>query len=240
MIKINIIIDNRETSLYNNIITRDLDKYKDYIEIKKEQLELGDIIIKFNDITYIYERKTVNDLLSSIKDNRYSEQKIRLLSNYENINYIIEGDDIISSKNAYNQTLLSSIYLHTIYRDKINIFFTKNIEETVSFILILATKISENADKFINNNNEKKYIDNIKIKSKKSDNIDKDTCYILQLSQIPTISKKIASNIKDIYPTLRDLLNKLDNTVNKIELLSNISNIGVNKAKKILEYFNYI
>lgn len=238
MININITVDSRESGLYNDLIKRDLDKYKDYIEIKKEQLDIGDIIIKYENITYIYERKTINDLLSSIKDGRYSEQKIRLLSNYENINYIIEGDDIISSKNIYNQNILSSIYLYTIYRDKINIFFTKNIEETATFILLLASKISDNSEKFLNN--EKKYIDNIKIKLKKTDNIDVETCYILQLSQIPNISKKIATNIKNKYPTIRDLLNKLDNTEKKIELLTEIPNIGINKAKKILEYFNYL
>ena len=213
MIMIEIIIDSRETLLFNSIITRDLDKYKDQIKISKEQLELGDIIIKFNDNIFIYERKTVKDLLSSLKDGRYNEQKLRLLSNHTNISYIIEGDDIISSKNGHNQNVLSSIYLHSIYRDKINIFFTKTTDETITFILI---------------------------KSKKIDNIDKDTCYLLQLSQIPNISKEIAKKIKEKYPNIRTLLKALDDTDNKLGLLLEINKIGEFKAKKILEYFDYL
>ena len=84
-----IIIDSRETNLYNNIIERDLDKYTDKITIIKQQLEIGDIHIEYDDLIYVYERKTVNDLLSSVKDSRYKEQKSRLLSNYKNVNYII-------------------------------------------------------------------------------------------------------------------------------------------------------
>ena len=77
--KITIIIDGRETSLYNEIINRDLDIYHDKIEIIKENIDLGDIHIKFNDIFYIFERKTVTDLQSSIQDGRYREQKARYL-----------------------------------------------------------------------------------------------------------------------------------------------------------------
>jgi ERCC4-type nuclease len=76
-----IIIDSRETNLYNNIIERDLDKYTDKITIIKQQLEIGDIHIEIDDLIYVFERKTMNDLLSSVKDSRYKEQKSRLLSN---------------------------------------------------------------------------------------------------------------------------------------------------------------
>ena len=238
---IEIIIDSREILLFNNINARDLDKYKEHIKIIKEQLDLGDIIIKFDNNIFIYERKTVKDLLSSIKDGRYNEQKLRLLSNYNNINYIIEEDDIISSKNGYNQNILSSIYLHSIYRDKINIFFTKTIDETATFILILATKIIDAPNNFNNSNKElsQSYIDNIKIKSKKIDNLDKDTCYLLQLSQIPNISKEIAKKIKEKYPTLRIFIKSLEDSNNKIGLLSEIDKIGEFKAKKILEYLEF-
>jgi len=138
-----IIIDSRETNLYNNIIERDLDKYTDKITIIKEQLEIGDIHIQMDDLIYVYERKTVNDLLSSVKDSRYKEQKSRLLSNYKNVNYIIEGSDIIASNNKHNQNLLTSIYFNSTYRDNIKIFFTKNINDTITFLLMLSTKLSK-------------------------------------------------------------------------------------------------
>ena len=234
-----IIIDSRETNLYNNIIERDLDKYIDKITIVKQQLELGDIHIEMNDLIYVYERKTMNDLLSSVKDSRYKEQKSRLLSNYKNVNYIIEGSDIIASNNIHNQNLLTSIYFNSTYRDNIKIFFTKNINDTITFLLMLSTKIIDKPHNFILNETQKTepdYIDICKIKSKKSDNIDKETCYLLQLSQIPNISKQIAKNIKDVYPTMKILINTLATSENPIELLMKIPNIGKQKANKIIEY----
>jgi crossover junction endonuclease MUS81 len=210
---INIIIDNRETELYKDIIERDLDKYKDKIKITKEQLELGDIIIKIDDdlnSTFVYERKTMNDMISSVKDGRYKEQKTRLMSNYENINYIIEGTDIICSNNSHSQQLLTSIYYYSMYRDNINVLFTKNVKDTVTLILLISTKMVDKPDNFKKQSKEDKeqkepieYIDVCKIKSKKISNIDKDTCYLLQLSQIPTISKQLAKNIKEVYPNLK-------------------------------------
>lgn len=233
-----IIIDNRETLLFNNMIERDLDKYE--IKITKKQLEIGDIHMIFNNNIYVYERKTMNDLISSIKDGRYKEQKLRLLSDksFNNINYIIEGSDIISSNNNHNQELLTSIYYNSIYRDNINIIFTKNVNDTTTFILLLATKIIKKPENFIKEKEQLStdYIDNCKIKTKKCDNIDKDTCYLLQLSQIPGISKQIAKNIKDIYPTMILLLKTLETSSEPSKLLMKIDNIGQQKANKIIEY----
>lgn len=241
--QLSIIIDNRETKLYSSIIERDLDVYKEKVIIEKAQLDIGDIHIKFNDITYVYERKTVSDLVSSIKDGRYKEQKHRLLSSeVACINYIIEGDSITSHKNFNNQKLLTSIYLNSTYRDKINVFFTSNIDDTSTFILLLATKIIDKPENFISTpDNNQNYIDVCKIKTKKCANIDKDTCYLLQLSQIPTISKEIAKKIKEVYPTMPILIQTLESKSDikeKIKLLSSIDGIGSKKATTIIDYLS--
>ena len=240
---IKIIIDNREKQLYTNIKERDLDIYKDKIEINVEQLDIGDIHIYFsyndNNYLYIYERKTSNDLIASIKDGRYKEQKLRLkASNATSINYIIEGDSITSIKNKNNQKILTSAYFHTFYRDKINVLFTNNVDDTITFLLLLSTKIIDKPENFINinNDNTSNYIDNCKIKTEKNKNIDKYTCYLLQLSQIPSISKEIAKNISSIYPSLSLLLKSLNESDDKIGLLMKIDKIGKTKATTIINY----
>lgn len=242
MEKIKLVIDSRESALYQNISNRDLDKYKDYLELQSEQLELGDIHIHFRENLLVFERKSISDLLSSIKDGRYKEQKARLLSNItpNNITYIIEGDDITSSRNN-NRNVLSSVYMHSIYRDGIHIVFTKNIEETATFLLTLCIKIIENPNKFIKDNMATtSYVDNIKLKSKKIDNIDTRTCYLMQLSQIPHISLVIAKNIEKFYPTLREFLKALDDSDEKLKLLCKIDKIGKDKAGQILKYLGYL
>jgi|694.fasta_scaffold79248_4 ERCC4-type nuclease len=241
MMIIKIIIDSRENKLFGILKERDLDNYKDKIIIEKEQLDVGDIHIIFNEITYIYERKTVSDLLSSIKDGRYKEQKIRLLASCRNNNYIIEGDCIISNKDYRNQKILTSVYLNSIYRDNINVFFTNDINDTATFILLLACKIIDKPENYLNKSDGTicNYLDNCKIKTKKICNIDKDNCYLMQLSQIPGISIEIARKIKDIYSTLPILIKSLQELNDKklqLNLLMEIDKIGKQKALNIIEY----
>ena len=138
-----------------------------------------------------------------------------------------------------NDKKISSVYINSIYRDKINIIFTKNVFETTTFILTLCTKFIDNPDKYKNIVNNIEYIDTIKIKSQKIKNITPDNCFILQLSQIPTISSKIATNISNKYLSMNSLIisiNNCNNNNEKIKLLSQIEKVGNEKAKKILEY----
>jgi len=241
-------IDNRETKLFNSINERDLDIYKDRINIEVKQLELGDAHIIFNDRCLIFERKTVSDLLASVKDGRYKEQKCRLLANSpsSDITYIIEGDDILSSKNR-NQNILTSLYTHCIYRDDIHIIFVKDVDETTTFLLVLISKIIDNVKKFnrssdianVSDGAAPEYIDYVKAKSSKIKNITPENCYLLQLSQIPNISIVIAKNIQKVYPTLKDIIfamDKISSHKDRINKLCEIKNIGKEKAFKILEF----
>ena len=188
---------------------------------------------------YIYERKTNSDLIASIKDGRYKEQKLRLMASGANsLNYIIEGDMITSLKNKNNQKMVSGAYIHSIYRDKINVIFTSDLEDTSTFLLLMASKIIDKPEYFIgiNNNDSHNYIDYCKIKTEKNKNIDKNTCSLLQLSQIPSISKEIAKNISNKYPSLVSLISALNESEDKIGLLMKIDKIGKTKAATIIEY----
>ena len=121
------------------------------IKIKVENLKLGDIIISdgYNELL-LFERKSLNDLASSIKDGRYVEQSFRL-DGYEsvpnhNIVYIIEGDLSKWKENAnYNgrvnkKTLLSSM-CSMLYYKGFSVIRTMNMTETCELILNWADKL---------------------------------------------------------------------------------------------------
>ena len=242
--KILITIDARETNIYNDIINRDLDNYKDKIEILSENLTQGDIHITYKNLVHIFERKTLQDLHASILDGRYKEQKARLLSNVSQkyITYIIEGDNILSS-NTYskNKSMIQGAYLHTLFRDNIRILYTKNIEETTTLILLLSTKIIDKPEKFLYEEytSEKCYTDFIKLKKKKIDNIDTKSCFIMQLSQIPMISNVIAKNIYSKYICMANLIKIIGSFETKeqqIKELCKVEGIGKEKATSIIKY----
>ena len=241
---LNLIIDNREINLISRIKDRDLDCYCEKINIDIKQLDIGDVHIISDTKSLFIERKTVKDLISSVKDGRYKEQKMRLLASGSDITYIIENDDILSSKTYHNQELLSSIYIFSMYRDNIHLIFTKSVEETATFILTLCAKIIDKPDKFSKVKNDvikDDYVSCIKIK--KMGNITPENCFLMQLSQIPTVSVTIAKHIQKQFPNMIEFikaLNDKEDAQSKIDMLCKIEKIGKEKAKKILHFMQFI
>lgn len=125
------------------------------IKIQSETLPIGDIII--NDDTedkIIIERKSVNDLLSSIKDGRYEEQSYRLngLNHHNhNIVYLIEGD--VNKVNRFkpdNQveklTLYSAMFSLNYYKG-FSVFRSFSLDETANIICNMAYKMGKDLSK---------------------------------------------------------------------------------------------
>jgi endonuclease III-like uncharacterized protein len=157
--------------------------------------------------------------------------------------------------------MVQGAYINTLFRDNIRILFTKNIGETVTLLLSIAIKMIEHPKKFAmisevsqgtcqgtcqdtcQDTNQASqlstqpvYTDFIKLKKKKIDNIDINTCYIMQLSQIPHISNVIAKNIAKIYPNMIELITKLNDCEDKIKELCKIDGVGKEKAGTVIKY----
>ena len=210
-------VDNRENKLLdkiqNLIISEPL--FKD-IEVKSEVLQIGDIIIfdKEED-KLIIERKTVNDLLSSIKDKRYQEQSLRLngLNHHNhNIIYLIEGN---INKSKEKQTVYSAMFSLNYYKG-FSICKSDSLDETAYIICNMAIKFKKeslkkafyNNNELITNNSEKDYIS--VIKKVKKENITEDNIGEIMLCQIPGISSITAIAIMKKYNNLPNLIKELE------------------------------
>ena len=106
-----IILDEREALLYSSTLALLENEKTPFptIKLSKEVLPLGDILLKNNDdvLLLIIERKSISDLLASIKDGRYEEQSFRLLNSADkhSIVYIIEG---MFTYNTDKKTVISA------------------------------------------------------------------------------------------------------------------------------------
>ena len=216
-----IIIDNRENSLIKL-----LEENKE-VFIKKN-LEIGDIQFIENDkLIYIVERKTINDLGASIKDGRYKEQKMRLLSNHSNnIYYIIEGN--IDDCNTLNRKALLGSIINMSFRDNIKVISSNNIKDTYDIILQIRRKYDESKFKKIENSTDN-YVSSIKMNKK--ENMSKELCNIVQLATIPGVSQNISKIIMEKYGSMSNLIEEYKKTDNL--LLANIS-LGKRKIGKVL------
>jgi crossover junction endonuclease MUS81 len=129
----------------NNSIKLKVDNLKigdvAFIETDKNENEIGDELL-------IFERKSLNDLASSIKDGRYAEQSFRL-DGYQavpnhNIVYLIEGDLSKYRENQFSRinkkTLLSSMFSIFYYKG-FSVVRTMNVVETCELVWSWADKL---------------------------------------------------------------------------------------------------
>lgn len=149
-------VDIRESELLvkMNSLIETVNSFKNII-IKTETLSVGDIIICDDKETnleekLIIERKSIADLLSSIKDGRYEEQSYRLngLSHHNhNIIYFIEGD---VNKNTYfksrtdaeKQMAYSAMFSLNYYKG-FSVFRSFSLEETATIVCNMAYKLEK-------------------------------------------------------------------------------------------------
>ena len=134
-------IDNRENHVIE-YFNKDNFFGKNNITMNTSNLNLGDIQICENDEPIIiFERKTIKDLISSIKDGRYQEQSFRLngcpVKNH-NIVYILEGNIFNYSDIPHDfnmQIFMSSLTSLAFYKG-FSVIRTFNLEETCLMIII--------------------------------------------------------------------------------------------------------
>ena len=150
-----LIVDLREKGAGNeNFKVEILNKCSYQIPIEEKNLSLGDFTWIYKDqldgeeymIDFIIERKTLNDLSSSILDGRYNEQKYRLKnSQYKNTYYLFEGTEL----NTYNNSNISKDSINTAINNTLNIhnikfFRTLSTKDTVNKLIELDMNIRKN------------------------------------------------------------------------------------------------
>ena len=228
-------IDVREKDL-KNLFTPD-DHSLEY-----ENLDIGDVILQDNTgkERIIFERKTLYDLASSIKDGRYNEQSLRLdcspIHNH-NIIYIIEGDMIRYNpiKGRMDRKTLYSAMTTLNFFKGFSLIRSSGVEETIDIIKNFAYKLQKqnkqtgyyepNKERLVLEIDEtteetvkktetifenKTHYSEVIKKSKKS-NITPNNIGEIMLSNIPSVSSKTAIAIMEKYKTIKNLITCLEN-----------------------------
>lgn len=147
-----LLIDNREPQQIIKYINalNEMAKVKIVIEITR--LDIGDYILfdeEKNKNLIIIERKSLQDLESSIKDGRYNEQSFRLnqsITPNHNIIYLIEGNIINHRNQNFKSTLYSSLFSLNYYKG-FSVFNSVNLVETGEIIYNFTNKMLREKNK---------------------------------------------------------------------------------------------
>jgi len=149
-----IVVDERETALYEKIehMVNTEGNAIGTIQLSKKVIPLGDILIQTDEETTvtIIERKSLQDLLSSIKDGRYEEQSYRLSYSsglpQHNILYVIEGMFSQLRTLLEKKTIYSCITSLNMFKG-FSVHRTCTIQETAETVLWMACKMERDFQK---------------------------------------------------------------------------------------------
>lgn len=244
-----LMVDYREKDLYL-LLEKHLElKYSNLnFELSKNNLDIGDIILldSNKEILVIIERKSLNDLLSSIKDGRYENQSHRLIQHplkNHNILYLIEGNlSLPGIDDSEKNMIFSSIISLNLFKG-FSVLRTMNKIESAQLISRMLYKYIKDSNKISNVTcNNELHVSSLK-KMKKNNDVTRDNINICFLSQIPGINEKTANSINNYFENcsfdimiqrIREDPNILENI--KINTNNKFRKISKNNIAKIIEF----
>lgn len=208
-------IDNRERKLISlladaNIIVKAMDIGDCEISVEHEGASKK----------YIFERKTIADLQSSIKDGRWREQKMRCVASGANIVYIIEE---WSDACLVNEPGCTTAIINLVLKGNVKVIMTTSVEGTANLIRCMLSRIEKEPVKYIEDKSAHSY-EQCQIQVKKKANVTKRSILINQLCTVPGISYKKAVTIIDTcnITCMSDLCEKMKEDPNLVKSCNGI------------------
>jgi hypothetical protein len=153
----------------------------------------------------VIERKSLADLENSYGDGRYREQKMRLINcEAEMVILLVEGYDGGKIKDESRKKKFLSTFVHSMFRDGIYVYHTRNIQESFEWIMWIANEMAlgklERTQEYMART---KYTDNIQMNKKA--NLTPERGLEMQLACIPGISAKMARAVTEKYNSMFEL-----------------------------------
>jgi len=233
-------VDNREGKFIN-------DYQKEFMVLKN--LDLGDFKIYNDEREILIERKTITDLIASINDGRYRNQKLRMLEYRKqsqkqvDLVYLLEGQ--LSEISRFDEKRYWGVLVNSTLRDKIQVIQTGNLKKTAEIVLDIYEKLKNG--KFAGGSHE---TNDIHLESVKKGAFNKPENYFLgQLKLIPGVSSSIAKVLNENFKNMKELIEKIEENLRleevklRLKFLSDISlekrKLGEALATKIISYVLY-
>ncbi|KAL5169970.1 Crossover junction endonuclease MUS81 [Glycine soja] len=213
-----LILDDREQfatqgSRSRKIIENIRSQFKIQIEVRRLPVGDGIWIARHKTLNseyvldFIVERKKTNDLCSSIRDNRYKDQKLRLLRcGLKKLIYLVEGDP--NSSEAAES--IKTACFTTEILEGFDVQRTSGLGDTLRKYGYLTQAISQYYKSEI-------FEDNVKGSGacppfdefiKRCQDLEKTTVsdvFAMQLMQVPQVTEEVAMAVLDLFPTLFSL-----------------------------------
>jgi len=198
-------VDHRERS---SGIIKELHKRELDVEVK--ELKIADYVMhsKSSDgkiQTVGIERKTQNDFLNSIVDNRLISQLIVLKENFDIPILIIEGDENMYEIRNFHPNSIRGMLAAIAVDFQIPTIFTKNVRDTAGLIAVIAKRIEKS-----------KKLPSL-LKKRKPLTIKEQQEYIIE--SFPGIGPTLAKALLKKFKTIEKIINADEDELKKVKKL---------------------
>ncbi|KAK4769643.1 hypothetical protein SAY86_027793 [Trapa natans] len=159
-------------------------------------------------LDFIVERKKVDDLRSSIRDNRYKDQKLKLLRcGLKRIIYVVEGDPNFSEASESIKTACFT----TEILEGFDVHRTSCLGDTLKKYGFLTQAIAhyytlEHPDEGLQRPGVCPQFDEFIRRCQDLEKMTVSDVFAIQLMQVPHVTEEVALAVLDIYPTLLSLV----------------------------------
>ncbi|KMZ58644.1 hypothetical protein ZOSMA_75G00760 [Zostera marina] len=214
-----LLLDNRENFCAGagrgNVAEMLRSRFKILVEIRRLPVGDGTWIVRHRHhkkeyiLDFIVERKRVDDLKGSLIDNRYKDQKLRLLRcGLQKLIYLVEGDP----NQCEGTEAIKTACFTTEIVDGFDVIRTAGLTETIGKYGHLTRAITQfySAQFHSNSNKNPKICPTYVEFIKRCHDLNKMTIsklFSVQLMQVPRVVEDIALAVVDLYPTLISLYN---------------------------------
>ncbi|XP_017985058.1 PREDICTED: crossover junction endonuclease MUS81 isoform X1 [Theobroma cacao] len=185
------------------------------IKINVRRLPIGDGIwiarhkhlFKEYVLDFIVERKKVDDLRFSIRDNRYRDQKLRLLrSGLKKLIYLVEGDP--NSSEAAES--IKTACFTTEILEGFDVQRTSGLHDTLRKYAYLTRAITQYYKLHLPEDQSRctgvcPSFDEFILRCQELDKMTVSDVFAIQLMQVPQVTEEVAIAVVDLYPTLVSL-----------------------------------
>lgn len=225
------------------------------LNVKRQRLDVGDILVTYEGGTIIFERKTWSDLRSSIIDTRHVDQKMRIKKHMQDLYeldpdsfvrtiYIIEGDIPSWGERPHHSKLPNSRLYQNLFmtqiRDGIDVIYLKSTIDICKAIAYISNKALNGEFKQAT---KREIGGAIAKNSKKRKNAESESNWFNMLCAIQGVGEKKARCITDVYPTAKtlidDYITHAESKKERIDLISKINSgkksVGKSVSNKVHE-----